>query len=59
MKVAVAHHPIIQKEPNELLSKGVIEPEHLHQRSTSSVGRNGQVGVHERVYQRMPYLPLI
>ena len=32
--------------------------EHLHQRSTSSVGRNGQVGVLDRVYQTMQYLPL-
>ena len=31
---------------------------HLHQRSTSNVGMNGQVGVFERVYQTMPYLPL-
>ena len=31
---------------------------HLHQRSTSSVGRNGQVGVLDRVYQTMPSLPL-
>ena len=30
--------------------------EHLHQMSTSSVGRNEQVGVLERVYQTMPYL---
>ena len=30
----------------------------LHQRSTSSVGKNGQVGVFDRVYQAMPYLPL-
>ena len=28
--------------------------EHLCQRSTSSVGRNGQVGVLDRVYQTMP-----
>ena len=27
--------------------------EHLHQRSTSSVGRNGQVGVLDRVHQTM------
>ena len=26
MKVAAAHHPFIQKEVDELLSKGVIEP---------------------------------
>ena len=26
MKAAAAHHPIIQKEVDELLSKGVIEP---------------------------------
>ena len=26
MKVAPAHHPIIQKKVDELLSKGVIEP---------------------------------
>ena len=26
MKVAAAHHPIIQKEVDELLSKGAIEP---------------------------------
>ena len=32
--------------------------EHLHQRSTSSVGRNGQVGVLDRVYQTMPSLLL-
>ena len=32
--------------------------EHLHQRSTSSVGRNGLVGVLKRVYQTMPSLPL-
>ena len=32
--------------------------EHLHQRSTSSAGRNGQVGVLDRVYQAMPSLPL-
>ena len=32
--------------------------DHLHQRSTSSIGRNGQVGVLKRVYQIMPYLPL-
>ena len=31
---------------------------HLHQSSTSSVWRNGQVGVLNRVYQTMPYLPL-
>ena len=30
---------------------------HLHQRSTSSVGRNGQVNVLDRVYQTMPSLP--
>ena len=30
----------------------------LHQRSTSSVGRNGQVGVINRVYQTMPSLLL-
>ena len=29
-----------------------------NQRSTSSVGRNGQVGVLDRVYQSMPSLPL-
>ena len=32
--------------------------EHLHQRSTRSVGRNGQVGVLNRVCQTMPSLPL-
>ena len=32
--------------------------EHLHQTSTSSVGRNWQVGVLKRLYQTMPYLPL-
>ena len=32
--------------------------EHLHQRSTSSVGRNGQVCVLQWMYQTMPYLPL-
>ena len=26
VKVAVAHHPIIQKEVDELLSKGAVEP---------------------------------
>ena len=26
MKVAAAHHPIIQKEMDELLSKGAVEP---------------------------------
>ena len=31
---------------------------HLHQRSTSSVGRNGQVGVLNRVYQTVPSLLL-
>ena len=31
---------------------------HLCQRSTSSVGRNGQVGVLNRVYQTVPSLPL-
>ena len=31
---------------------------YLHQRSSSSVGRNGQTGVLERVYQTMPSLPL-
>ena len=31
---------------------------HLHQRSASSVGRNGQVGMLDRVYQTMPSLPL-
>ena len=31
---------------------------HLCQRSTSSVGRNGQVGGLNRVYQTMPSLPL-
>ena len=31
---------------------------HLHQRSTSSIGRNCQVGVLDRVYQTMPSLPL-
>ena len=30
----------------------------LHHRSTSSVGRNKQVGVLNRVYQTMSYLPL-
>ena len=30
----------------------------LHQRSTSSIGRNGWVGVLKRVYQTVPYLPL-
>ena len=32
--------------------------EHLHQRSTSSAGKNGQVGVLDRVHQTMPSLPL-
>ena len=32
---------------------------YLHQRSTSSDGRNGQVGVIDRVYQSMPSLPQI
>ena len=32
--------------------------EHLHQGSTSSAGRNGPVGVLNRVYQTMPSLPL-
>ena len=31
--------------------------EHLWQRSTSNAGRNGQVGVLERVCQTLPYLP--
>ena len=31
---------------------------HLHQRSTSSVGMNRQVGMLYQVYQTMPYLPL-
>ena len=31
---------------------------HLHQRSSSSVGRDWQVGVLDRVHQTMPYLPL-
>ena len=31
---------------------------HLCQRSTSSAGRNGQVGVLERVFKTVPYLPL-
>ena len=31
---------------------------HLHQGSTSSAGRNGQVDVLDRVYQTMPSLPL-
>ena len=31
---------------------------HLHQRSTSSVRRNGQIGVLDRVYQTKPYLLL-
>ena len=31
--------------------------EHLYQRSTSSIGRNGQVGVLNRVYQSVPSLP--
>ena len=31
---------------------------HLHQGSTSSVGKNGPVGVFNRVYQTMPFLPL-
>ena len=31
---------------------------HLHQRSTSSVGRNGQVVVLNRLYQTMPFLLL-
>ena len=35
-----------------------VQLEYLHQRSTSSVGRNGQVGVLKRVYQTMPYLTL-
>ena len=34
------------------------DPESLLQRSTSSVGRNGQVSVLSRVYQTKPYLPL-
>ena len=32
--------------------------EHLHQRSTSSAGKDGQVGVLNRVYQSMPSLLL-
>ena len=32
--------------------------EHLHQRSTSSTGKNRLVGVLDRVYQTMPSLPL-
>ena len=32
--------------------------DHLHQRSTSSAGRNGQVGMVDRVYQSMPSLLL-
>ena len=32
--------------------------EHLHQRSTNSVGRNEEVGVLDRVYQTVPYLSL-
>ena len=32
--------------------------EHLHERSTSSVGRNEQVGVLNRVYQTVPSLLL-
>ena len=32
--------------------------QHLCQRSVSSVGRNGQVGMLKRVYQTMPYLLL-
>ena len=32
--------------------------EHLHQRSTSSAGTNGKVGVLNRVYQSMPSLLL-
>ena len=32
---------------------------HLSQMSTGSVGSNGQVGVLDRVYQTMPYLPQI
>ena len=32
--------------------------EHLHQKSTSSAGKNGPVGVLDRVYQTMPSLPL-
>ena len=39
--------------------KGSFPLEHLHQRSTSSVGRNGQVGVLGRVYPTMPYLSQI
>ena len=35
-----------------------VQLEHLHQRSTSSVGRNGQFGVLDRVYQTMPSLLL-
>ena len=31
---------------------------HLHQRSISSAGKNGPVGVLNRVYQTMPSLPL-
>ena len=31
---------------------------HLHHRSTRNVEKNGQVGVLERAYQTMPYLPL-
>ena len=30
---------------------------HLHQRSTSNVGKNGKVGILEMVYQTMPYVP--
>ena len=31
---------------------------YIHQRSTSRIGRNGKVGVLNRVYQTMPSLPL-
>ena len=37
MKVAAAHHPIIQKDVNELLSEGVIEPSSGGARFYSSV----------------------
>ena len=34
------------------------QPEHINQRSISSVGRSGWVGVLDRVYQTVPSLPL-
>ena len=32
--------------------------EHLQQKFTSNAGKDGQIGVFERVYPTMPFMPL-